>query len=153
MILLQNNLDRQILLKFLAEGICQVSFTKIKDNTNRVLLCTLNPNQIPSSFAKTLGEIYKPVVDEDLLPVWDITDGKWKSFRISKINSFRTPDELTKNDKSGPDVDTSQKQEIVKRSQQAKNKFKEIIKKQKEAAQKSKENLNKAKGINNEDQA
>ena len=153
MILLQNNIDRQILLKYLSEGICQVSFTKVKDNTNRVLLCTLHASTVPAKFLKSIEMVFNPVEDEDLVPVWDVTDGKWKSFRISKVNSFKTPDELTKNDKSGPDVDTAQKMEIVKRSKAAKDKLFETIQKQKEAAQKAKEKLNKVKGNKNEDQA
>jgi hypothetical protein len=150
MILLQNNIDRQILLKFLAEGICQVSFTKVKDNTNRILLCTLDVKQIPSSFAKAIEGVYKPTIDEDLLPVWDITDGKWKSFRISKINSFRTPDELLKNDKSGPDTDSSQKQEIVKRKNDANKKFQERVEKLKEQAKQAKNKIN---GVKDESEA
>ena len=153
MILLQNNIDRQILLKYLSEGICQVSFTKVKDNTNRVLLCTLHASTVPAKFLKSIEMVLNPVEDEDLVAVWDVTDGKWKSFRISKVNSFKTPDELTKNDKSGPDVDTAQKMEIVKRSKAAKDKLFETIQKQKEAAQKAKEKLNKVKGNKNEDQA
>ena len=97
--------------------------------------------------------VFNPVEDEDLVAVWDVTDGKWKSFRISKVNSFKTPDELTKNDKSGPDVDTAQKMEIVKRSKAAKDKLFETIQKQKKAAQQAKEKLNKVKGNKNEDQA
>ena len=160
MIFQQNNIDRQILLKFLAEGICQVSFTKVKDNTNRVLLCTLNPDQLPAKFEKAIEGVFKPSIDEDLLPVWDVAEGKWKSFRISKVNSFRTPDELLKNDKPGPDVESTQKEILEKRKQKEKEKFEKRIQQQKEAAQKSKDNLNQARniinklrGINNEDQA
>jgi hypothetical protein len=149
MILQQNNIDRQILLKFLGEGICQVSFTKVKDNTNRVMLCTLKADQLPAKFEKAIEGIYRPAVDEDLLPVWDVTEGKWKSFRISKIVSFRTPDELVNNDKEGQDVESSQKEILEKRKQTAKQSFEKRVQKQKEQAQKSKENLDKARSIVN----
>ena len=92
MILLQNNIDRQILLKYLSEGICQVSFTKVKDNTNRVLLCTLHASTVPAKFLKSIEMVFNPVEDEDLVAVWDVTDGKWKSFRskAAKDKLFET---------------------------------------------------------------
>jgi hypothetical protein len=131
------------------EGICQVSFTKVKDNTNRVLLCTLDPSKLPAKFLKSVEAIDKPVEDEDRLPVWDVSENKWKSFRISKVNSFRTEDELTKQDKTGPDTDSNQKQEIENRRKTAKQKFNEQVQKQKEQAQKSKQNLEQARTIIN----
>jgi len=86
----QNDITRQILLKYLVEGTCQVSFTKVKDNSNRILLCTLNPNTIPTKYSESIGKVLEPTLDEDLLPVWEVSEGKWKSFRISKVNMFRT---------------------------------------------------------------
>jgi predicted DNA-binding transcriptional regulator YafY len=113
------------------------------------MLCTLKADQLPAKFEKAIEGIYRPAVDEDLLPVWDVTEGKWKSFRISKIVSFRTPDELVNNDKEGQDVESSQKEILEKRKQTAKQSFEERVQKQKEQAQKSKENLDKARSIVN----
>jgi hypothetical protein len=74
-------------------------------------------------------------LDEDLLPVWEVSEGKWKSFRISKVNMFRTEEELTKQDKSGPDIDSNQKQQIIDRKQKAMEQFQEKVQKQKEQAE------------------
>ncbi len=74
-------------------------------------------------------------MDEDLLPVWEVSEGKWKSFRISKVNMFRTEEELTKQDKSGPDIDSNQKQQIIDRKQKAMEQFQEKVQKQKEQAE------------------
>ena len=142
MIIEQNNLTRQILLQHLAEGICQVTFTKVKDNTTRVLLCTLEVSTLPQKFLNTIQEVYKQAVDEDLVPVWDVVDGKWKSFRISKVIDFRTPDELLKQDKSGPDVDTKQKQNIEDRKNEAIKKFQERVEKLKQQAIDAKNKIN-----------
>lgn len=149
MIFQEKNINRQLLLKYLVEGTCQVSFTKVKDNTNRVLLCTLNPNTLPAKFIKAAETALKPSEDEDLLPVWDVIDNKWKSFRISKVNSFRTPDELTKQDKSGQDIDSKQSQELKARKEKAKKRFEERVQKQKEEAEQSKKNLEEARNIIN----
>lgn len=113
----------------------------MKDNTNRILLCTLQNVAIPAKYFNAIDLILKPVEDEDLLPVWDVVEGKWKSFRISKVNSFRTPDELTQQDKSGQDVESSQSQQLKNRKKTAKEKFEERIQKLKEEAKKSKDNF------------
>jgi len=49
---------------------------------------------LPPKYTETIEKILAPAVDEDLLPVWDINEGKWKSFRISKIQAFSTTEEL-----------------------------------------------------------
>jgi hypothetical protein len=149
MIFQEKNINRQILLKYLVEGTCQVSFTKVKDNTNRVLLCTLNPNNLPAKFVKAAETVLKPSENEDILPVWDVVDNKWKSFRISKVNSFRTPDELTKQDKSGQDIESKQSQGIKARKEKAKKTFEDRIQKQKEQAERSRKNLEEARNIIN----
>jgi hypothetical protein len=145
----QNDISRQILLKYLVEGLCQVSFTKVKDNSNRILLCTLNPEDIPTKFSKSVTGVLGPTLDEDLLPVWDISEGKWKSFRISKVNMFRTEDELMKQDSSGPDIDSKQKTIIEERKKKAIKNFDDKILNLKNQAQKSRDNLQAAKDIIN----
>jgi hypothetical protein len=83
------------------------------------------------------------------LPVWDISEGKWKSFRISKVNMFRTEDELMKQDSSGPDIDSKQKTIIEERKKKAIKNFDDKILNLKNQAQKSRDNLQAAKDIIN----
>ena len=153
MILQQNDISRPILLKYLAEGICQVSFTK-RDGTNRVLLATLQPDLIPSKFSKSVGSVFNPTPNEDLIPVWDVTEGAWKSFKITKVLSFRTSDEIKEQDQTGQDVDTKQKENLQDRRKIAEEKSKvrkqqirEQIKSSKETAS---ERANKTKEILNQ---
>lgn len=151
MILQQNNISRPILLKYLSEGICQVSFVKVKDGTTRTLLCTLQPDLLPAKFQKSVESVFKPSQDEDLIPVWDITEGKWKSFRISKTELFRTSEELTKQDKSGQDVESSQKEGIEKRKltakEQAQKRKEKVMQQIVESKQKTQERVNQARAI------
>jgi hypothetical protein len=114
----QNNISRMIIIKHLTEGICQVDFTKI-DGTNRKLYCTLVSGIIPSKYKESIEKTLTQTNDSDIVPVWDITEGKWKSFRISKINFFRSPDELKKQDKSGQDVESKTKETIEKEKSEA----------------------------------
>ena len=165
MIFQQNDITRQILLKFLTEGICQVAFSKMKDNSNRFLLCTLNPKDIPSKYSSSITKIIdpsanltNPPIDEDLLAVWDISDGKWKSFRISRAFVFKTEDELLQHGKNDEKLTSKQKQIIEQRKrkklleEKRKNKkksFQDKVEELKEQAKESRDNLLKAKDIIN----
>jgi len=131
------------------EGICQVSFIKVKDGSNRVIYCTLNygfiPKQYENSINKILGETPP---DVDILPIWDITEGKWKSFRISKMNFFVTSDELEKENKSGHSSKTNINKILKERKDKQNEEFLERVDKLKEKAQEAKENINN-KNVNN----
>ena len=94
----------------------------MKDNSSRFLLCTLNPKDIPSNYSSSITKIIdpsanltNPPIDEDLLPVWDISDGKWKSFRISRAFIFKTEDELLQHGKNDEKLTSKQKQIIEQR--------------------------------------
>jgi thymidylate synthase len=114
---------------------CRVIFTKVKDNTTRVLLCTLNPNYLPKKYTQSIEEVLKPKVDEDILAVWDIKEGKWKSFRISKVVSFTTEEELVKKEQEEKEeahtVESKQKEELRKRREAAEKLHEERVAKQK----------------------
>lgn len=115
------------------------------------MLCTLQPDLLPSKFLKSVEKVLQPTQDEDLIPVWDVTEGKWKSFRITKVELFRTSDELLKKDKSGQDIDSKQKEGIERRKQIAKEQAearKEKVKQQIEEAKKStQERVDQARAI------
>lgn len=89
------------MLKELQKGICQVRFKKVKDNSIRTILCTLLKGTIPARFEKTVDSIYTSPVDPDIVAIWDIEEGKWKSFKLSRVIEFRDPDEIKKNIKPG----------------------------------------------------
>jgi hypothetical protein len=106
-------LPREVLIKYLVEGICQTSFVKVKDGSTRVLYCTLHFSMIPTKFSKSLEKILNQnPPDPDILPVWDVAEGKWKSFRISKMVLMLTSDELKKENIKGFSVLSSSVERI-----------------------------------------
>lgn len=78
------------------EGICKVTFVKV-DGSVRNAYCTLHENLIPIQFNKSIEKIFLPDARQEILPYWDVVQGKWKSFYIEKLELFITADEL-KND-------------------------------------------------------
>lgn len=140
--------SRQTLIDELLKGICQVSFTKVKDGSNRVIYCTLNLLHIPAKYEKSVEKIIsQQPVDDDILPIWDITEGKWKSFRISKMSLFVTSDELEKENRTGHNVITKNSEILKERKEKAIQEFKQRIENLKK---KAKEVTDRMKGLQNE---
>ena len=132
------------------EGICQVSFMKVKDNTNRVLYATLNLGLIPTKFSKSIEKIMtQEPSDPDIIPVWDIADGKWKSFRLTKLVFFLTSDELVDDGSIGFNFMSSTASNIKKRRDESVEKFQERVDALKQQAQEAKQNINGKKPIDN----
>jgi len=146
----KQDLNRPALIKFLTEGICEISFTKVKDGTTRMMYCTLHPNIIPSKYTittqKLITETNPP--DSDLLPIWDVVEGKWKSFRISKAVYFLTHDELTDENPNGQSTESKDAKNIKNRTKQVMKSFEERVSLLKEKAAQAKLNIT---GDNNED--
>lgn len=77
------NMSRDQLKTRLKDVIATVVFQK-KDGTLRQLRCTLKDSYLPTleeSTSKTRKD------NPDVLPVWDIENGEWRSFRIDSIKS------------------------------------------------------------------
>lgn len=141
--------EREVLLKYLTEGICQISFTKVKDNTNRVLYCTLAFGLVPAQYTRTIEKLLvDSSMDRDLIPVWDVVDGKWKSFRISKLIYFLTSDELVKENITGYNVSSTNTKTLMQRRDDAVKQQREKAKSLREQSQKDKDIIN---GENDED--
>ena len=129
------------------EGICQVSFIKVKDGSNRVIFCTLNFGFIPKQFEKSINKLLTEIPpDADIMPIWDITEGKWKSFRISKMHYFITSDEFKDENKAGQSTDSNIGKTLKQRKDKEAKEFEKRIKDLKQKAQEAKENIN---GVNN----
>lgn len=137
------DLDRQSLINFLLKGICQVSFIKVKDGSSRAIYCTLDFGFIPKQYEKSLESIItKQPADADIMPIWDVVDGKWKSFRISKVNFFLTADELEDENKIGHSSQDALVDILKKRRQDSIDKFNERIDDLKEKAKEAKAKIN-----------
>jgi hypothetical protein len=125
------------------KGICQVSFVKVKDGSNRVIYCTLNGFYIPDQFSKSIEKIFsEQPSDPDIIPVWDIAEGKWKSFRLSKMNFFLTSDELESENKIGHSTRSELADLLKKRKQEAQEKFQQRVQDLKNKAKQASQNIN-----------
>ena len=79
---------RDNLKNTLKDCIVKVTFEKT-DGTMREMRCTLNNTYLPPQ--KVLAEGEEPVVRKenlDVLSVWDVEVGGWRSFRMDSIKSI-----------------------------------------------------------------
>ena len=76
------NMSRDQLKSRLKDVVATITFTK-KDGTLRQIKCTLKESHLPTFDGQ------KPTRQEnlDVLPVWDIENGGWRSFRMDSIKS------------------------------------------------------------------
>jgi hypothetical protein len=70
-------------LKF---GPVTLTFTK-KDGSDRVMKCTTNPTYIMFKDPSILESKSDRKVNEDVMPVFDLDAGGWRSFRWDSIKS------------------------------------------------------------------
>jgi hypothetical protein len=81
-------INRSNLLKLLVqEEYLKILFKKSTTQTMRTMICTLYGDSIPTSFAKAIQATINQNDNLDILPVWDVIKGKWRSFHISNIIS------------------------------------------------------------------
>ena len=62
----------------LKSNVMEVKFTKV-NGEERIMDCTLQEHMIPATDAN------KRKQNEDVLPVFDINKGEWRSFRLDSI--------------------------------------------------------------------
>jgi hypothetical protein len=79
---------RDWIKSLLQQGSITVTFTKA-DGTDREMLCTLNPDQLPTvtvpidGIVKEAKERKKP--DEHSIRVFDLEKNEWRSFRFDRL--------------------------------------------------------------------
>ena len=83
--------DRAWLVSVLKLGSVEVTFTKA-DGTDRLMNCTLRKDLLPEREEKESVSEKKESVDEkpknkDLVIVWDLDKGAWRSFKLSTIKT------------------------------------------------------------------
>jgi hypothetical protein len=66
--------------------VATVTFTK-KDGTDRVMKCTLNPDQLPA-VPVTEGKKERKV-NEDVIAVYDVESKGWRSFTIKSVKTVQ----------------------------------------------------------------
>jgi len=70
----------------LKSGPVTLTFTK-KDGSDRVMKCTTNPTYIMFKDPSILESKSDRKVNEDVMPVFDLEAGGWRSFRWDSIKS------------------------------------------------------------------
>jgi hypothetical protein len=79
-------LSRDVVKFILQNAVANVVFTKT-DGTRRVVMCTLKPDELPPiDDTDEPKKVRKPNLN--VLPVWDLDEGAWKSFRIDSVETI-----------------------------------------------------------------
>lgn len=80
-----STLSKDAIRDMLKNGIATVTFTKT-DGSTRVMKCTLQPELLP---VRTLTESKKTrKQNPDVMPVFDVEQDAWRSFRIDSVTSI-----------------------------------------------------------------
>ena len=74
-------MKRDILIKNLQKKTMRITFTKV-NGEERVMDCTLQENIVPPTKYTDRKQ------NEEVLPVFDINKGEWRSFRLDSITNI-----------------------------------------------------------------
>ena len=74
-------MNRETLIKSLRKKAMRIKFTKV-NGEERVMDCTLQEHMIPPTKLSNRKE------NEEVLPVWDVNKGEWRSFRLDSITNI-----------------------------------------------------------------
>lgn len=77
-------MERSDIVSKLQSNQCIVKFTKV-NGESRVMNCTLRPIDLPEQ-TDIEETVYKK--SEDVVAVWDLDKGAWRSFRVDSIVEF-----------------------------------------------------------------
>ena len=73
--------NREILIKNLQKKSMRITFTKVNGD-ERIMDCTLQEYMVPPTNPDNRKE------NEEVLPVWDINKGEWRSFRLDSVTNI-----------------------------------------------------------------
>ena len=74
-------MKRDILIKNLQKKTMRITFTKV-NGEERIMDCTLQENIVPPTKYTDRKQ------NEEVLPVFDINKGEWRSFRLDSITNI-----------------------------------------------------------------
>ena len=74
-------MKRDTLIKNLQKQAMKITFTKV-NGEERIMDCTLQEHMIPPTNPDNRKE------NEEVLPVFDINKGEWRSFRLDSITNI-----------------------------------------------------------------
>ena len=76
-------MKRETLIKNLQKKAMRITFTKV-NGEERIMDCTLQEHMIPLTDEKNRKE------NEEVLPVFDINKGEWRSIRLDSITNIES---------------------------------------------------------------
>ena len=74
-------MKRETLINNLQNKVMKITFTKV-NGEERIMDCTLQEHMIPQTNPENRKD------NEEVLPVFDITKGEWRSFRMDSITNI-----------------------------------------------------------------
>ena len=74
-------MKRDTLIKNLQKKAMRITFTKV-NGEERVMDCSLQEHMIPQTEESNRKK------NEEVLPVWDINKGEWRSFRLDSVTNI-----------------------------------------------------------------
>ena len=74
-------MKRETLIKNLKTNVMQITFNKVCGE-ERVMHCTLHESKLPETSNNKK-------INDEVLPVWDVDIGAWRSFRIDSIKDIK----------------------------------------------------------------
>lgn len=80
-------LTKQELKEVFSKNIVNITFKKV-DGTERVMKCTLDPNFLPVQETKSSSK--KKAENDNVLPVWNLEEQAFRSFRVDSLISYET---------------------------------------------------------------
>jgi len=96
----KKDINRSFLLDILSKyPSVKVVFKKV-DSSVRTIHCTLMNSELSESHKKALTKVFTQTENPNILPVWDVIEQKWKSFRIENVLFVEDPQQKEKKNKS-----------------------------------------------------
>ena len=83
---------RNDVLKDLRDYVIEVHFTKVSDNTPRVLRCTLRQDMLPQPYSMSADTSFHHDNPEHIV-AWDVMNAGWRSFRMDTVNYVQNVNE------------------------------------------------------------
>ena len=78
---------RDEIVTLLKEGLLEVTFTKV-NGEERVMKCSLH-KEFTTNLTEEVKKSNERKINEDVIPVWDIDNAGWRSFRVDSITCIR----------------------------------------------------------------
>jgi len=80
---------KEQLKDYLSKCVVVVTFNKVSDGSERVMLCTLDPHRMPPVDTNKAKSTRKYQEKPDVLAVWDLEAKGWRAFNVDKVTKVQ----------------------------------------------------------------